>query len=304
MTAPDLAAPRLLAGDERAGLVVLKSRFWSFNAIGAYAGDAACAIDPGIWPDEIDALRTALTERPPAAPRRVTHVVLTHSHHDHIRGWQRFPGARVVAPRAAAEKAEEPRKRILAAKNTIDRKLGIDDPAFTYPEVDEVFDERRTLDVGGLEVELRFLPGHSDCTSVVWIPVFRTLCSADYLVSPGLPYCRWRASAFEEAIETMRQWCHELGVERIVPAHNDVLEGREAIETALDAELDYFAFTREAAQRALASGASGENAARRVAAELTERRGRSLGGRERQDLDNARRVLDEEGARPASPIEG
>ena len=86
-------APRLLlVGDEADPLVVVRSHFWNFNAVGLYHGDQACVIDPGIEPRDIDALRAAVCGSA-GDERSVTQVVLTHSHHDHIRGWMRFPGA-------------------------------------------------------------------------------------------------------------------------------------------------------------------------------------------------------------------
>lgn len=291
MSAPPTSTSR--AGPDP--VVLVRSRFWAFHAIGVAGDGEACVVDPGIYPDEIEALSREVRSRG-GADRAVTHVVLTHSHHDHIRGWMRFPGARVVLPSAAAAKGEGPRQRILAAKLRIDERLSISDPGFRYPVADVTFEDRATLDVGGVPVELRFLPGHSDCTSVVWLPSVATLCTADYLVSPGLPYCRWRAAEFEAALETLRGWVVGEGVERVIPSHHDVLLGRDAILRALDAERDYFLALREAVRGGLAAGLDGETCIREAARAMAARRGRSLGPRERQDADNARRVLAEERA--------
>jgi len=282
----------LLPATQDGPLVVVRSAFWHFNAIGFWDGASACVIDAGIYPHEIDALRSVVTN---AGERKVETVVVTHSHHDHIRGWKRFPGARVVMPRVAAEKDETARARILAAKATIDRKLDIVDEDFAYPRADTVFDESLTLTVGDAELELVFLPGHSNCCSFVWIPSVKTVCSADYLVSPGLPYCRWQAAAFEQAMRELRTFCEERDVQRIVPAHNDLISGTAAILAAIDTELDYFAFVRAEVDAALARGASQQHAVRSVAKRVAERRGRDLGGKERQDMDNIRRVLAEVG---------
>ncbi|MCP3914880.1 MAG: MBL fold metallo-hydrolase [bacterium] len=293
------AAPRLLwPGSDRDPLVVVRSSFWGYNSIGLFGGDEACVIDPGIYPEDIALLERALAEREGtdrgAAPRRITRVVLTHSHHDHIRGWMHFPGARTLFPRVAAEKTEAARERILAAKNVIDEKLGIEAKDFRYPTADEVFDAELTFTVGSLDVELRFLPGHSNCTSVVWIPALRTLCSADYLVSPGLPYCRWTAGRFEEALQTIRRWVDEDGIERIVPSHFAPLVGRAAVLAAIETESDYFRALRQLVRSSLAQGLDAESSARRAAAAMDERRPESAGARARQDLDNARRVVAEE----------
>jgi len=282
-------------------VVVLRSRFWNFNAIGFFDGDEACVVDPGIYPDEIEALRRAVCERAGRPPRRVTHVAVTHSHHDHIRGWMRFPGARIVFPRAGVEKSEAARTRILATKRKIDEQLGVEDEGFRYPEADIVFDERCTFTIGDLTAEMRFLPGHSNCTSVVWIPALRTLCTADYLVSPGLAYCRWEARAFESALATMRGWCESEGVTRILPAHNDPIEGADAVLAAIDLEARTFAFLRDRVRAEITGGRSREGVVREAAAAVARQRGSSGGRRARQDTDNARRILAEEWPEPVSP---
>ena len=159
------------------GLVVQRCSLWGYNSIGVVSGGEACAVDPGITPDEVASFRATLE----AGGRRVTRVILTHSHHDHIRGWDAFPGAEVIAPRVVAEKEAGPRARILAGKAKVDERLGVEDSAFRYPEVDRTFDERLEVRVGALDLALEFLPGHSNCTSVVHVPALRALLTADYL---------------------------------------------------------------------------------------------------------------------------
>ena len=136
------------------GLVVQRCSLWGYNSIGVVSGGEACAVDPGITPDEVASFRATLE----AGGRRVTRVILTHSHHDHIRGWDAFPGAEVIAPRVVAEKEAGPRARILAGKAKVDERLGVEDSAFRYPEVDRTFDERLEVRVGALDLALDLDP--------------------------------------------------------------------------------------------------------------------------------------------------
>jgi glyoxylase-like metal-dependent hydrolase (beta-lactamase superfamily II) len=284
----------LLKGNADDPLVVLRSATWAYNSIGLFDGDQACVVDPGLATSEVHALRQQLMEGCGASSQRqFSHVILTHAHHDHMRGWMEFPGATVTFPRVAAEKGATPRERILAAKAKFDERL--DDPVdgFRYPEPDLTFDEVLHLKVGSLEIEQRFLPGHSNCTSVVWIPALKTLLSADYLVTPGMPYCRWQARDFERAIETLTTWTLEEGIERIVPAHESILEGRDAILEALAAERDYMRVLRDQVQQLAAVGVDAEIGMRQAARFMVARRGSDLSGR-RQDIDNARRMWAEE----------
>ena len=274
-------------------LVVVRSDFWNFNAIGLRSEGQACVVDPGIRPEDMQLLQREL-----AAP--VSEVLITHSHHDHIRGWQHFPGARVSMPCVAAHKSEQARERILRAKSRIDEKLGAEDPGYAYPRAERVFEETLELRVGAQPVEMIFVPGHSDCTSVVLFPDIGTLCTADYLVSPGLPYCRWRAHEFEQALAFLGRLCRERGVQRVVPAHNELLLGLDAIEAALDEERRYFEHMRARLVALNGAGLRAEAAVREVAREMSVRRGVELGGRERQDADNARRVQAELADQPAA----
>lgn len=276
------------AGED--GLIVQRCSLWGYNAIGVVSGDEAVAVDPGITPGEIAAFREALTA---GGARRVTHVVLTHSHHDHIRGWNAFGDATIVSPSKVAQKPESSIERILAGKAKVDERMGVDDPEFRYPSVDVEFDEAHELRVGGLTLHLRSLPGHSDCSSVVIIPDLKALLSADYLVSPGLPYCRWEPAPFERANERLAELIHEHGIERVVPAHNDLLESAPDALAAIAEELDYFRFLRGELQRQAKLGLTGTKLLRACSEALAERRGVDLGRKAYQDTDNARRVQKE-----------
>lgn len=274
--------------------LVLQSPFWSYNSIALASGEEVCVFDPGGRPEDV----ASLAEAACADGRRVTHVVVTHSHHDHIRAWDAFPGAKVWLPAAAAHKAEELKLRDLSLVEVIDERMGLRGRTPRFPTGEGVFEERASFRLGDHEVDLRFVPGHSLCTSVAFVPTARALVSADYLVSPGLPYCRWRPREFERAVARLRELCLELGIERVLPAHNDLIEGREAVLAALDEERDYFHYLREVVRELLAEGLDGPTATRRAALRMRERRTSGAGVRERQDGDNARRVVAEERAQP------
>lgn len=287
-------APRLIApGSADDPLVVVRSDFWHFNSIGLFDGDRACAIDPGIRRADIELLAARLRwcgdlDR----PRRIDQVIVTHSHHDHLRGWPHFEGADVIQPRVAAYKDPGAQKRILAAKTAVDARLGESHADFAYPPAHVTFEDEPALrKVGGREVELRFLPGHSNCTSVVWIPSLRTLCSADYLVSPGLPYCRWDADAFDAALDQLSAWTTELGIERVWPSHNAPIHGQDNVLAAIDLDRRVMQTLRERAPAALNASDDEFSAAKAMARGLDEVRGWKAGLQARQDVDNARRVL-------------
>src|SRR5438105_10615413 len=74
-------------------LHLAQSRLFHTNH-GIFISDGhACLIDPGIYPDELDAIARFVSEQR-ATPQT---IILTHSHWDHILGPQHFPTARIVA---------------------------------------------------------------------------------------------------------------------------------------------------------------------------------------------------------------
>lgn len=289
-----IAAPEgarwLAAPGAEAPLLALQSPFWNYNNLALVSAGEACLFDPGARPVDIEAIGAAARME----GRAITELVVTHSHHDHIRGWDSFPEARLWLPAAAQEKPESEKERDLAFKQAIDQRLGVVDPTSSFPHSDHAFTDRAELEVGELSLSLRFLPGHSLCTSVALIPELRTLISADYLVSPGLPYCRWQPREFERAMVTLRGWCVELDIEHVWPAHNSPIHGHEHVLAAIDEERAYFEHLRGVVRALLDGGTPPAQVIREASQAMRARRGPSAGVRERQDGDNARRVVAEE----------
>lgn len=279
--------------------MVVRSSTWNYNSIGLWSGDEVVLVDPGLAPAELSMTAArAMGAGRMDAPRRIAHLVLTHAHHDHVRGAHAFPGARVWMPTIAARKPDAARARILAAGDRLGERLAGSPAPLSWPTVDEEFDETARVTFGdGATLELWFLPGHSNCTSVVWVPASRTLLSADYLVSPGVPFCRHEALLFEQALERLLALTGSLPIERVVPAHGDLLVGTEAVRAAIELDLTTFRAMRAAAERRLAAGAavdaqSAEAVAALVAA-ASEARGFEAGLLAAQDEDNAARILRE-----------
>jgi hypothetical protein len=111
-------------------------------------------------------------------------------------------------------------------------------------------------------------------------------------VSPGVPFCRHEASLFEGALERLLALAAELPIERVVPAHGDLLEGEEAVREALLLDLGVFRAMRACAE-GLEPALPAAEAQERVVAAATAFRGRGAGLLSAQDEDNAERVLRE-----------
>lgn len=286
----------LVAGSDSDPLVVLRSATWNYNSIGLFAGGEALVVDPGLSPAELALLRARLaTAEQPPEPRRINHLILTHAHHDHIRGGCSFEGARTWMPRIAATKGPEARRRILAAGEALGKRMGASPPGFDWPIVSDLFDDEASFQLGGsMEVRMHFLPGHSNCTSVVVIPSLKTLLSADYLVSPGVPFCRHEARMFEKALEDLGDLVARYDIQRLIPSHGPMHLGAKNIAVALATDQGVMAAMRSALRAAISKGLDPEALMTVALAAAEDHRGHSAGPLAAQDTDNARRILREE----------
>ncbi len=254
------------------------ARVWRYQGIALVSGSEAAVVDPGMFPDEIEAMKADL------ADHTVTTVVITHSHQDHIRGWNSFPGAEVISPQAVVDRPRMSRERILAAVARMNQSRGVEGaPDLAYPEPDRTFAEETSFPLGGNDVFCRFLPGHSICTSVVWIPCIRTVLTADYLVEPGTPYCHHDAAQHLDALDRLERMVDEEGCTRAVPAHNGTREGADGVRAAIRADRQALLDLKDALD-AHANLPEGPRVARAV-------REARPGAVRRQDRENAERIL-------------
>ena len=204
----------------------------------------------------------------------VTHVINTHWHDDHTNGnheyRKAYPDVRIIAHRATLEslreewQAMEDGRREAYASIDVERLRAAadvaDDPgtAISYrvyagyvealrPELpglvleypDMVIDDSLSLDIGGRDVELRWLgKGNTAGDVVVWLPGQKIAITGDILVAP-IPY------AFDSP---MVDWSatlgaiQALGAGTVIPGHGPiqrddayVAQVRDLIDDTLDA---------------------------------------------------------------------
>src|SRR5262245_15198956 len=161
-------------------------RFWD-QEIGLVLGrDAGLVIDTRIshrQADEILADVRTLTATP------ITVVVNTHGHSDHAFGNHRFRPATIWGQDGCVPFIRETFARQRAGVMGEVPELA-DELAEVVPDPpDDTFTERATIEVGGREVELRYLGrGHTDHDAVVLVPDTDVLFAGDLLENGAPPY--------------------------------------------------------------------------------------------------------------------
>jgi len=180
-------------------------------------------------------------------------IVYTHGHVDHAFGTGPW------LDEALANKRAKP--RVVAHENVVDRfktyrrmsglnehingvQFGFDNVAwpeeYFWPDV--VYSDAITLRIGGERFELRHGKGETDDATWVWAPDRSVVCTGDFWIGCA-PNCgnpqkvQRYPEEWADALETMAA----LGPEVLLPGHGPLIDGADAVRTAL---LDAAAYLR------------------------------------------------------------
>lgn len=84
------------------------------------------------------------------------------------------------------------------------------------------FIQTMIMDLGGVQVELHYLPGHTEDCLVAWIPQWGVLLAGDTIETP-LPYFNTESVALlPQWISGLEGWGSTARMNVVVPAHGDV----------------------------------------------------------------------------------
>jgi hydroxyacylglutathione hydrolase len=216
---------------------VLHSGIWQLSSTLLSDGDEVLAVDPGYFPRELDDLARLAATR-----GRVTRVVFTHGHWDHVIGWRTFPEAEVASsPTLAAAVAEGGTlaRENLARAAEFDGQWYVDRGAPpAWPPRVRPLTEGEVLTVGSSRVRAILLPGHSP--DGIGLLTYdgdqpRTLLVGDYLSPCEIPFVD-RVEDYRATLRRLLGLLPEL--EAVIPGHGPRLTPAQAIAIA-EADLDY-----------------------------------------------------------------
>ena len=185
--------------------------------------------------------RRLLAEIARVTPQKVTHVVVTHYHADHIYGLQVFQdaGARIIAHQAGREYLNSDTARLRLQASRAELAPWIDAQTLLVPAT-EWIDGRRELTVGDTRLVLQPVgPAHTPEDLAVYLPGRKVLYAGDLVFRSRIPFVgqadsrNWIASlerllAFDAAV--------------VVPGH-----GPASTEARKDMQMtrDYLVYLRK-----------------------------------------------------------
>ena len=177
---------------------------------------------------------------------RLNTAVFTHGHVDHCFGveiWEREsaskgrPGPRVLAHEAICDRFD--RYKATAGYNGLINMRQFRLPAplfpthFRYP--DETYRKGKSLEVGGVEIELVHARGETDDHTYAWLPGPRVLCTGDLFIWAS-PNC----GNPQKAQRYPKEWAAALRAMAalkpavLLPGHGPPILGEDRVAQALD----------------------------------------------------------------------
>lgn len=196
---------------------------------------------------------------PSVTGKPVTHLLLTHVHGDHVFGNQAFEDCVIVSHRRLKERMAESLKNEWAPgnlegmledvkKNRPERAWLFEGLRIVLPS--ETFDERYTL----AGVEMINLGGHTDCSSVVYVPDEKVLFAGDQVFAETFPWAGDPTADPDAWIEAFKKML-SMDVDVIVPGHGPLCGKGE-----LEIQLAWFEAVRDEMKALIADGVSSEDA--------------------------------------------
>jgi glyoxylase-like metal-dependent hydrolase (beta-lactamase superfamily II) len=196
---------------------------------------------------------------PKVTDKPVTHLLLTHDHGDHVFGNQAFEDCEIVSHRRLKEKMEG-NLRTTWAPGNLEKML--DDIKVNRPERAWLFEGLRivlpteTFEDGYAVdgVEMTYLGGHTDCSSVVYIPDDKVLFAGDLMFAETFPWAGDPTADPDVWIEAYKTIIG-MDVETIVPGHGPLCDKGE-----FEIQLAWFESVRDEMKGLIAKGASMDEA--------------------------------------------
>ena len=173
-------------------------------------------------PDDVRPLLPLLEDTP-------FHLIYSHADWDHCWGSAGFmrPPLSIIAQAHCRRRFHDDVPATL-------RRMSLDQPehwdAVRLIPPNIHFKSALTLDLGGINLELRHLPGHTPDCIVGWIPQWGVLLGGDGIETP-LPVVN-RGDQVDSWLAHLRRWSARPDVSLAIPAHGEAA-GRSALEQTI-----------------------------------------------------------------------
>lgn len=166
--------------------------------------------------------------------RKVGTVILTHFHTDHTGGLPAFSDCRIISSKLLLENLRQAGRKV--------------PPGFKRTLPSETFDRQLELRDEKVRLVIRQTGGHTNCSTYVFCPNYRTIVAGDNLWTKYYPWGGARGCDPDVWIQTLEEYL-SLDAKHFIPGHGPV--GRKDNVTML---LDYLNNVRNTMKGMIAIG--------------------------------------------------
>jgi glyoxylase-like metal-dependent hydrolase (beta-lactamase superfamily II) len=206
------------------GIHVRQSRAYAMNSAVLVAEDHAILIDPGVLESELDDLAAFVRQ----TGSRLTTLILTHDHWDHVLGVPWWPGAEIFGHDGLAAAVRSRAASIARSAEDCARSLGE-----SWTRGFEPFTPGHAISglhfapTGAFRLVFRSAPGHADTQLTVHLPDERVLFAADMLSDIEIPMLNGQVAEYRATLEALTPLIDGGAVQVLVPGHGAIARGAE-----------------------------------------------------------------------------
>lgn len=190
-----------------------------------------CLIDPGLSEKNLTEIKQFIRDN----NGRVTTLILTHAHWDHLLGASHFPDARILASKSY--KAIIDRYKPHLCQQVLDWRARAHDPylgEWEPPAPAMTFSYELVVTVGELDLWLLATPGHTADHSSLYCPQDGVLWAGDMLSDSEGPFVE-DVSDYADSLAKMQS----LGARMVIPGHGTPAVNKSEIRKRFDQDQRY-----------------------------------------------------------------
>lgn len=161
-------------------------------------------VDCGIQLSAVKETRKGIEE---ISGRKVKTVILTHFHSDHTCALPAFSDCRIISSNLLSQNLKQARRKAPVGFN------------LAFPN--QIFDKQLELRDEDIRLVIRQTGGHTNCSTYVFSPNYRTIATGDNLWTEYYPWGGARGSDPDIWVQALREYL-SLDAEHFIPGHGPV----------------------------------------------------------------------------------
>jgi glyoxylase-like metal-dependent hydrolase (beta-lactamase superfamily II) len=212
------------------------SQFLGMNSTLIFTDQSALLVDPGVFPPEIDRISDFIEKE---TLKEIT-ILLTHTHGDHISGWNAFSQYKTFTHSIVSQKSKIVRDNDVRYLQGMYRKQGYENlKDLTFPHPLHYLNDGEVVKINPSDFCFYHTPGHSMDMSVIIIPPEKLLLSGDMLIHTPVPFILHSINQYWKSLHHIRKIIQQFDIQHLIPGHGKPALGQDEIVSRIQNEQDY-----------------------------------------------------------------